>query len=422
MQSTTRVLILLSSAFVAATLNIQGFIGMMPLIQLDFAISAAEAGLYTSFYFASATIVAVFAGRKVDTLGTGASLSVAVAVIGVMMLLHAVSPAYLIILGLAFVTGIGFSLITPSVSKGIRDSVAPAKRAGAMGIAHGFGGVGALLGTAVMPSVAALAGWRGVLTVGAFFALGTSLLIRVFWERVAGPAAQPEAGNGRGAMLADMRILLANRRLMVLGLAGLVFGVAISSATAHSALFLTRDLGYSPAFAGIALSILYVGSIVGQPSWGLINDRLLGGRRRRGLLVLGFLIAVISLVFGLILSPTGLLAPAAGVPVAVLLLMMFLLGFTIFGMPPLYFTAIGEITAPEYTGVATGLGLVFTRTGVVLAAPLFGLLYDLTGTYTLSWLALSVVVTSLSASVAVLSRRYPMEPSLAPEPASEALS
>lgn len=422
MKPNTPLLLLLSSAFAAATLNIQGFIGMMPLIQLDFGISAAEAGLYTSFYFASATVVAVFAGRRVDTLGTGSSLTLAVSVVGVMMLLHAISPAYPIILLLAFVTGIGFSLITPSVSKGIQEHIEPSQRASSMGIAHGFGGVGALIGTAVMPSVAELTGWRGVLTVGAVCALLTALLIRVFWARVSAASATPAVKPERASMLSDMRHLLSNRRLMVLGLVGLVFGFAISSATAHSALFLTRDLGYSPSFAGLALSILYVGSIAGQPGWGIINDRVFGGRRRRGLLLLGFLIAGLTLAFGLVLSPDGALSPEAGVPVPLLLTMMFLLGFTIFGMPPLYFTAIGEITAPEYTGVATGLGLVFTRTGVVVAAPLFGLLYDRTGSYMYSWISLSLVVTALTLSVVLLSRRYPMEHAAPQARASEAVT
>ncbi|MFW6279371.1 MAG: hypothetical protein ACOC2G_04195, partial [Bacillota bacterium] len=40
----------------------------------------------------------------------------------------------------------------------------------------------------------------------------------------------------------------------------------------------------------------------------------------------------------------------------------------------------------------TGFALIFLRSGVVISPPLFGLLADITGTYRLSWLLLSVVI------------------------------
>ena len=398
------VVLLLSAAYIAITLNIQGFVGMMPLVQAEFTISGAQAGLYTSFYFLSATVIAVFAGRIVDILGTHRGLVIGTAVVGAMMLLHAVSPAYGVILLLAFVTGIGFSLITPSVSKGVMENVSRRRRAGAMGVAHGVGGSGGLFGTALMPYFGERFGWRPVLVAAGAVALLISLVILHAYRRaaMAEPAPGPRGGTsaaGGTSLTVDLKQLLANRPLLVTCLIGVVFGMALSSATAHMALFLNQDLGYSPALAGVGLAAFLGGGVLGQPSWGLVNDKLLGGRRWRGLLLLALLASILAFLTGLAVAPG--LVPLPGV-----LLVSACMGFCVLGMPSLYLTTISELSPPEHTGIATGIAVIFTRSGVVLAAPIFGLLSDLTGSYTLSWFMLGTAIAVISAVAAALERRF----------------
>ena len=423
-------LALVGSAHIAVYLNIQGFVAMLPFVQREFSLTGAQAGLYTSFYFLSATIVAVFSGRIADQIGARMGLTLGVATVGAMMVLHALSPFYGLILLLAFLTGIGFSLVTPSVSKGIIEAVAAKHRAGAMGLVHGFGGVGALLGTAVMPLLGELYGWRVVLGGGAVIGLAIACLIRFSYHRLArnphaevdGAAAENDpdstdayldagagsglnggifkesAGPDPGTIRHDLGTLLRNRALLSICVIGITFGFSVASATGHMALFLTGDLGYSPAVGGLGLAWFHVGGILGQPSWGYINDRLFDGRRRRGLLLLAFLISAMSLFFGLVaagghLSLAGLFA-ACG-----------LLGFLILGMPGLYFTTVSELVPASLTGLSTGVALVFTRLGVVIAAPLFGLLSDMTGDYRMSWIALAGSVFFIALSVLAVSRR-----------------
>jgi len=400
------VLLLLSAAYIAITLNILGFVGMMPLVQAEFTISGAQAGLYTSFYFMSATVIAIFAGRIVDRVGTRQGLVIGTTTVGVMMLLHAISPLYFVILLLAFVTGIGFSLITPSVSKGVMENVSGRRRAGAMGVAHGIGGSGALFGTALMPYFGQLYGWRTVLVVGGAVALLVSLIILHVYRRVA--VAEPDhratktTGSGRSSSLKqDLKELLKNKPLLVTCLIGSVFGIALSSITSHMALFLHQDLEYSPALAGVGVSAFHLGGVFGQPSWGVINDKLLGGRRHLGLLLLAsFSAALVFLVAGV--------ATGGALGLGAMLAISLALGFCVMGMPSLFLTTISELSPAEHTGIATGIAVIFIRVGVVVAAPVFGLMSDLTGDYTASWYTLGTVVVVISLIVTALMRRYRM--------------
>ena len=423
----------MSSAYVALNLNVQGFVGMLPFVQQEFSLSGAQAGLYTSFYFLSATAIAVFSGRIVDRIGARAGLAIGTATVGLMMLLHAVSPAYSLILALAFVTGVGFSLITPSVSKGVISNVSARRRAGAMGLVHGLGGVGALVGSAAMPAAAALFGWRSVLSASSGVSLLVAAGILGLFNRVArapsdlgerahdgsvqeaassgshdipdqGKSARTEAArvsesdaNAR-SFGGDLKRILSDRTFLSICVLGISFGMSLSSVTGHMTLFLVQDLGYTPAIGGLTLSWFHMGGVFGQPGWGYINDRFFDRRRRRGLLLLAALTALMSLFFGIVVS-SGVL------PVFGLFAASALLGFSIFGMPGLYFTTISELVPHELTGLATGVALVFTRAGVVLAAPVFGLLSDLTGDYRMSWLALAAIVALLGFSVLVSTRR-----------------
>ncbi|MFW6261543.1 MAG: MFS transporter, partial [Spirochaetota bacterium] len=87
-------LLVVSTGYIAANLGIQGFIAMLPIVQDEFAISRTEAGLYSSFYYLSATIIAIGSGRLVDRLGPRIGLVCGAGVVGLMAVLHAVVPAF----------------------------------------------------------------------------------------------------------------------------------------------------------------------------------------------------------------------------------------------------------------------------------------------------------------------------------------
>ncbi len=418
------ILMIMSTAYIAVGINAQGFKAMLPLVQEDFQIGSAEAGFYTTFFFLSAMLIAIFSGRLVDKLGSKKGLVFGVTLIGCLMIVHSIAPIFPLLLLLAFFTGVGFSIITPSINKGVVDLVSDDKRAVSLGITQAGGGIGGILGATLLPFLGEIYGWRSAILVSAFVALLMSIILIKFYRPNTDNGAinqetdmlndsmsdtdnqatdnsddnDLEASN-QSSFKEDLKILATNKILLVVCLMGFTFGFTTGNITTHYTLFLAGDLGLTAGLAGFSLAIFQTGGILGKPGWGYINDRFLKSNRRLGLFSLGllvsFLVAFLALVFD-----------QPGIPIPIILAFTFVLGLTSLGLPGLFFTTVGDVVDKELMGTATGLALIFIRTGVVIGPPLLGLLADLTGSYQVSWLTLSAVILLLSSSFFILSRSF----------------
>ncbi len=399
------VLLIISSAYIAVFANIQGFKAMLPMVQEEFLISRTQVGLYSSFYFLSAVLIAVFSGRIVDRLGTKKGLSLGAGVVGAMIILHALSPFFWLILILAFFTGVAFSLITPSVNRGVLELAHPSKRSFFMGIVHGGGGFGGFLGAVLLPFLGEMVGWRTALLFSSAFALAVAFLISTFYKPPGIQMGKVEKATEKSSrpLKEDLLFLLRNRSLLSIFSMGIVFGMSISSITGHFPLYLNQDLGFSTTFAGLGLGIFHIGGVFGQPCWGLINEKVFRGNRRQGLFLLGMLIVVLTLFFGLVISRFSF-------PPYAVLVFSFLLGFCIMGVIAIYFTAVSELVSREHIGVVTGIALIFPRASTVMAPPLFGLIADLRGMYSSSWIILGTVVLFFTLAFFYFSGKYEPSP------------
>ncbi len=385
-------LLIISTAYIAVFANIQGFKALLPMVQDEFMISRAQVGLYSSFYFLSAVFVAVFSGRIADYLGTKRGLVLGVGLVGFLIMLHSFSPLFSIILILAFLTGTAFSMITPSVNKGVIELSEPSKRSLSMGIVHGGGGLGGFLGAVMLPYLGEVYGWRTAILIGSIFALMITFFIVKFYQ----PPTKKEDTEEQqphkktSSLKSDLLMFLKNKYLLSVFSMGMVFGMSISSVTGHFALYLTMDLNTTATFAGLGLGVFHVGGIVGQPFWGYINERVFHGDRRIGLFLLGILISGLAFFFGLVVSRFYF-------PPYAILFFSFIFGFCTMGVIAIYFTTISELVSREYVGVVTGLALIFPRASTVITPPIFGLIADLSDAYANSWIILGLVVLIFSA-------------------------
>jgi len=391
-------LLIMSTAYIAVGINVQGFKAMLPLVSADFQISGTQAGLYATFFFLSGTLLAIASGRVVDRIGPKKSLVGATVIIASLMFLHTLMPTFSMLLLLAFLTGIGFSIITPAINKGVMNLVPPEKRATSIGLAQAGGGIGGILGASLLPFLGDIYGWRSALLFAAAVAFLMALILGIFYHPKNNKNNKKEE-DSKSSLKEDFKELIANPVLFFICLMGLVFGFTMGNMTIHYTLFLTGDIGLTPAYAGFSLSAFMFGGIIGQPTMGYMNDRFFNSNRRLGLFLLGLISSIMLFVVGFVVF-------SGNIGFVSILAISFIFGIFALAIPGLVFTTVGDVVKDELVGTAIGVTLVFIRTGVVVGPPLIGFIADIRGNYQTSWIFLAITILIISSISFIGTRKY----------------
>ncbi len=383
--SITSTLLIMGVAFAAIAIAVDGFKAMMPLVSAEFNLSSAQAGFYATFFYISGVALAIFSGQIADKLGPRKGLIGAVSVIGVLMLLHTVVPYYPLMLGLALFSGVAFSVVMPSLNKGVIEMVDDKKRAISNGIVHAGASTGGIVASYLLPTIGQAFGWRvGVWIAVGFAALVTLVLIRTY---------QPINNNGEKALKVghkkgQLKKVVKNPLIWVVALMGIVVGLSVGNITIHYTLFLTGDLSFNASTAGFFLALFNAGGILGNPLFGYVNDRFLRSNRRIALFGLSIGIGILFLVMGAVIIQGVLPGIMLGV-------FSFVLGMFSFATIGMLFTTLGDVAGPKLMGTATAIVLISIRLTMVFAPPFIGFLADVSGSYSLSWFVSAILIVTI---------------------------
>jgi len=379
------ILFVLSLSYFAVNLSNKGFLSILPFLKDEFTLTGFQIGLYQSLYFLSATAVAILSGRIVDIIGSKKGIVIGVACVGIFMLFHSVAANYSFILFFAFLTGIGFSIITPSINTANMDWAPLEKRALFMGLLQSGSCIGSFLGASLFPVITGLLNWRKASFMAGCIAIIISLIIYRYYYDINNEDYHEKKKRIKSTNLKDELFrLLKNRNFLAVCILGFVFGSTLGSLSSYFALYLNQDLGLDKTLCGLGLGLLQLGGMIGRPGWGLFCDKFINGDRRKGLFIIGISIFAFCSIFALFTY--------LNVNIIYIFLLSFLLGIPVSGWFALFFTSITELADKKQIGIASGLSLVFIRTGVVLFPPFFGLLSDLSGSFLFSWILISVFV------------------------------
>lgn len=383
--------ILVIAIALMAGLYRDGFPALFPFMRTEFGVSRAALGMYVSLLYLVSAALAVVAGHLADQFGAKRALFWGAGSLGLLILLHVPAPTFSTLLLLGVISGVGFSIIGPGTNKIVADRFPAEVRGTPMGLMFVGWSAGGLLGALILPTVGEYFGWRmATLVMG----LATLAVVGVFQLRYREVSAggtddsrdRPvDSRGGLESFREGFAALISDRYMLLLCVAGLVLGAISGTMATHYTLYLHLDLGYPEALAGLGFAFLHAGSIAGRPTWGLINDRLLGGREGLGFLLISISTALILLVFA------GLARMFEAPPMAVLFGLTFLAGFSGRGWPGILFAGVARRMEGSHAGMAMGFALVFVRLGITLAPPVFGYVADLTGAYDVSWLMASIM-------------------------------
>lgn len=348
----------------------QGPAAMAPLIVHELHISRAQLGLLTSAIWGGMLLGTLPGGLLVDRYGERVVVGAGVFAMAVLVLLASFGPTFAVVFGLFLASSVGAAFASPG---GTRALVAwfPRHRLGiALGVRQTGVMAGGLLGALVLPPVALLAGWRATFRLASIFTvLGVVLFVLAYRE--------PAGASRRGRPL-RLRSLPRNRAWIAATVYGFVFMGALGIGISYLALYLHEGARLSVVTAADLLALLQFGGLVGRLGGGLVSDRI--GRRAPVMVGMGVLAVLVAFAFAF----TG-----PRTPLPLLALLSFLLGLSTLGWNALSITVISESVPIEAAATATGANLSIAFVAMFAISPLFGLLADRLGGYSVSWLALS---------------------------------
>ena len=131
--------------------------------------------------------------------------------------------------------------------------------------------------------------------------------------------------------------------------------------------YLTQEMALTALVAGSLLGLSQLGGVVGRIVWGFLSDGLV-----RPLVMLGTLAAGDCAGSSLTTGRSG--AVACGAPERLLAALMFVFGATASGWNGVYLAEVARQAPPGTAGKATSGTLALTFLGVIVGAPLFGLI------------------------------------------------
>jgi dipeptide/tripeptide permease len=331
-----------------------------PLLLQRLQLGPAAVGMFVALVYLSAmaaTQIGAFGVRRWGAIRTSqvALLSCAA---GLLLLATPLLP--LVVLG-AILIGLGYGPITPASSQMLARTANPRHYALVFSIKQTGVPLGGVIAGLMVPALATLGGAAGALC-------GTAALC-VLAAACAAPLAR-ELDHDRDhaapwprphQVLAPARLVATHAVLRGVALCSLTFSIVQVSLTSYLVSYLTRDLLWTLAAAGAALSAALVSGVAARIGWGWVADRWLGSRRM-----------LLGLALGM--AACGLLMPwlDPASPPALVVGLLCVYGATAVGWNGVYLATVARVAPAGQAGTATAGTLFFTFLGVVVGPPLFG--------------------------------------------------
>jgi len=363
-----------------------GILGISPLLPSlveGFRLSRLDVAFVVPSVYLGGLLFSLPAGHLADRWGVRPTLLGGLGLGAVGLGLAGAAPGFGFYLACIFLAGVGWSVVNPVLGKAIVDLFPARERGVAMGIKQMGLTVGGVVAALVLPPIAAAHGWRVAVAVCAA-AIGAPVL--ACWRPLAPlGAARAGAGAEAGSPPAGHWWWLRRPALLMLFGAGIAFGMMQSALLSYLPLYGVEALGFSAIVAGTLVAAAQAGGAAARLGLGAASDRWLDGRRPPWLVVSS---AIAAVVFAVYAAPP---APRAAMALA------FAAGVGAHGWVGIYFIASAEAGGARQAGLLSGVSFAAIVIGLVLGAPLFGVILQASDSYRAAW----AVFAGLSALVGV---------------------
>ena len=358
-----------------------GIPAIASLVRADLDLTLTQAGSFLSAYYIGPIVMSLFAGLLADRWGTARTLVLGQAIIAAGLLAVAAAGSYATLITLMALAGVGYGTLNPASTTAAMSWFPPRQRATVVGVKQVGLPFGGMLGAASLPVLAVALGWRRAVIVAALLIAACAVLCALVYRDPPGEPMPARRPGERGALA----VVLRNRDLWLVAVATLIFAGMQTVWMAFLTLYLQGVVGLSLLGASRYLAIAQAGGVLGRVAFGVLSDRVLGGRRRMPLAIAGCGSALCSVV----LASTG--PGTSGAWLGALALVFGVVGI---GWNGVQHTLMAELAGPRTAGTAVGLGLAISSLGVTIGPPIFGWCVTATGGFRGPWLGLALTMVA----------------------------
>jgi len=336
---------------------------MVPELMNAFHVDATTLGLLTSFYFYAYAPMQLPVGLLIDRFGAKKLLTFASIVCGLGAILFGVSSYFLqaslgrLLLG--FGSSFGFVAMVYVCSHWFPKS----KRALLVGLANSIGMVGAFCGQGPLGIALHVVNWRVALIILGITGFFLAFLIYFIVEKE--NSYELSKKNLTKTLFSGLKSICKNRHAWINAVTALLVYVTTSAvADLWGVPFLQAAYQISKQQAAFAISMIFIGWLVGGPVIGWLSDYI---RKRKAVIVISIVLTLISL---------SCVVYILHLPLPLLYMLLFCIGFFSSG-ELLNFTLATELAAPNVKASAIAFTNCIVSFGSGFIQPVVGKILDL---------------------------------------------
>jgi MFS family permease len=359
-----------------------------------FDVSRSFVGLYTSSVYFGAATGAMFAGGFVARYGPMrvSQFSLFSACVGLVAL--SFGSLWLALVFAVFI-GLGYGPANPAASELLARHTPKAYRPLIFSLKQTGVPIGAgAAGFAVPFLLDRTDGQTAVLVIASL----SAVLVLAFqpWRERFDTGRKSDAMIGFREVQASLAMVMSYPNLRLLAAASFGFAIIQLSIGAFMVLYLTEAIGLGVYEAAGVYAVIQACGVGGRIAWGAILVRI---GAEKGMAMLAFLAVLMSAGSALAAIMTG------AWPMPLILAVCALLGVSAVGWNGIFMAEVANQAPPDKTAAATGISIGCTFSGVVIGPFIFGLLADLTGSYTTGFGVLAVLTAIAAAALYLAYRR-----------------
>jgi MFS family permease len=355
----------------------------LPIWQAEFGLSYAAVGMLRMIYTGTMASLQIPASHLAERVGGPIVLALGTGLCGLCYCLAGLGTDVWWLVTALFLGGLGAATQHPIGSALVTRAFTGARALTAFGTYNFAGDVGKVLLPAAAATLILFMPWRPAYGLLGLLGLAAAVAIYTLTPRLPAATTTPKADAGDSGSTAHSANVRAGFRILA--------GLGIADSIVRGAFFvllpfLLISKGATPATAGLALTLVFVGGAAGKLAFGWVA---------------GWLGMVSTIVVAQAAAAAAMLAVLL-VPLIPALVLLPVVGVALNGGTTVIYGSVPSYAAPEKRTHALSVFYTATIGSAAISPPLSGLLGDLVGIF--NAIVVVVVLTLLTVPVAGLLR------------------